>query len=135
MRRTLACSSSSKLFFTNMNQTIQESSIGQHNRFRSYLQSKRSTDSFYFSIFNNQTFDHFLVEIKIWSPFQHHSPLLSKTHAVTLNTGRPHRRTLRFVQHLELDCSSVRNNSRVSTQCINLTHNLSFCNSAHRWVA
>ena len=63
--------------------------------------------------------------------FQHLTPGLGKQHPIALCTGAPHCRAFRSVQHPKLDHTFISNNPTISTQSINFSHNLPFCNSTH----
>src|SRR5690606_4758400 len=87
------------------------------------------------TIFEQNFFYHVLPKIHIWRGFQHVSPLLRESHAVILSSRTPHGRTLGTVEHSELNCRFIGHNSRITTESIYFTNDLSLGNTPHGWVA
>src|ERR1035438_7787359 len=128
-------SSSTKLFFSYVNDAVQKSSVGKNDCFGVELHSHSGNNANYFSVLNDHFFHHVLPEIYVGRLLKHFSPFVRKHRAVVLRTRTPHRRTFASVQHSELNGGSVGNNSRISAKCIYLANNLSFCNSSHSRIA
>lgn len=106
-----------------------KSSVCQNNRFRTNLHTKRSSNSFYFSIFDYQPFYHLLIKIKIWVPSNIILHSSAKRILSLWTLGDHIVGPFWFIQHLKLNCRTIRNNPWISTKCINFANDLSFCNS------
>src|SRR5690606_36148018 len=93
-RRFFGCSTATKVLLTNMNDTIEESSVRKYNRFSADLMSQPGYHTTGTIVFYDQSLHHILVKVYVWGVFQHFSPLRSKYHSVALHAGAPHGRSL-----------------------------------------
>ena len=63
------------------------------------------------------------------------SPFPDELATVALSTRTPYGRSLSYIKHTELDSRLVGDDTHLSAQCINLSHNLSLGNTAYGRIA
>jgi hypothetical protein len=63
------------------------------------------------------------------------SPFPDKLSSVALGTGAPYGWALTHIEHAELNGGGIRDQTHLSAQGINLTHNLTFGNATHGRIA
>ena len=66
---------------------------------------------------------------------EYFDPFLNKPLSVALAARTPHSRSLALVEQAELDSAAVRDDTHLSSQRINLTHDLSLCDTAYGRIA
>ena len=134
--RSRFCDASSREFVApDVHQSVEEGASGNHHAFRSEFCTKESFNSLNFSVFNDDFLYLVLPNVEIFRVFEDASPSPDEFLSIALCSWTPHGWSLRAVQHSELQSAAVGHDSHLSAQCVNLAHNLTFCNSAHGRIA
>ena len=127
----LPCPTPTKGFQTNMQYTIEKSTIGKHHTLGAYLASKGGFNPNSLVALYEYFCNHFLKKIKVRKLFQLQAPSLREAHTVALGTRTPHGRPFGFVKHLELNGGLVSDNAHIAPQCIDLTDYLPLGNASY----
>ena len=123
---------------SDMQQSVKEGASGDDDRLGMYLGTPDGAYAYYLfglllchsNRLNQEFVGLVLPDVKVGCAVQHAAPFPDELAAVALCTGTPYSRTLRTVQHAELDGGSVCYQSHLAAQRIDLANNLSFGDAA-----
>ena len=87
------------------------------------------------TVFYQQFISLILPDVEVRCLIKHSAPFPDKLPSVALGTRTPHSRTLTYVQHTELDRGRICHKSHLTSQRINLTHNLPLSDTTNGRVA
>ena len=76
-----------------------------------------------------------LPDVEVVGMVEDGSPFPDELATVALSTRTPYGRSLSYIKHTELDSRLVGDDTHLSAQCINLSHNLSLGNTAYGRIA
>jgi len=136
--QAIACvfsySSTRECFLSNVYGTIKESAISKYDTFGIHVTAHGSMNASDHITRHHQSIHMILPEVEVWSILQYMSPQSRELRLITLNSGAPHRRAFGFIQHTELYHSLISHNTHLSAQGIDLSNNLSLCDTANSRV-
>ena len=127
--------STRKLHTTYMEQTVEEGTCGDYDTFCMEGDTPYGVYTDDFAILYKQFVNGVLPDAKVGDIVKYLAPSPNKLLAVALSAGAPHGGTLRAIEHAELNGRAVGDDSRVSTECVNLTHYLPLGNTTDGGVA
>jgi hypothetical protein len=118
-----------------MEQTVEEGTCGDYDTFGMEGDAPYRVYTDDFVVLYKQFVNGVLPNVEIGDVVKYLAPSPDKLLAVALGTGTPHGGTLRAIEHAELNGRAVSDDSRVSTECVNLSHYLPFGNTTDGGVA
>ncbi len=128
-------SSSWKLMPSDVHQSVKKRSSCNYNTPGIESNAPYSANSSSRAVLHEQFLSLVLPDIEIVGIVEHSAPLPYKFPAVALRPRAPYRRSFRTVKHTELNSRGISNASHLSAEGVNLSHNLSFCDTTHGRVA
>ena len=129
--RPFAGSAASELLFSDVHDAVEKGAIREYHGSGVNGIPQSSGDSDATIAFDDQPRHHILVEVEVGGLFKSQSPSFRKSHAVVLGAWAPHGGAFRSIEHSELDGAFIADEARVSTEGIDFTYDLAFCDTAH----
>ena len=134
MHGRFGTSSTFYLMSTNVHESIEECSGSHDDTFRTKFHSPNGHHTYGFAIFYNQFVSLILPYVEVIGAVKHGSPFPNELPPVALCARTPHGRAFADVEHTKLNGRIVGHQSHLSTQSIDFSDNLSFCDSPHSRV-
>ena len=120
---------------SHVHQSVEERARRQYHALGAERHAPQGDHSPHFAILYQQPAHGVLPDVQIRCILQHLTPRPNELIAVALRTRAPHGRPFRTVQYAELDGGAVRYHARMSAQCVDFAHDLSFGNATDGGVA